>query len=284
MSRRRRRSRRGSSGQAGTIFGIIVALILLAGLIAGGIYIYLNQEKTLTLNKDFCPSQGPTHTVAILLDTTETIAEATQISARKKIQQEIMALPRYAKLEIFNVDGQGLSNSIGSVCNPGKKEDLSAYGQQGIVANPALVEKRYGEFVEEAVNALNIIMNKNFEAEQSPLLQALQMMSLRFNPPKDYPNMNIEAKRNKVIFITDFLENTEFFSVYRTGPDLDAFEKSRSIEKFGNDLRDIDIEIWLVKRNKDFATTQEVKQFWSTVFKRFLKSDINRIIELPGEL
>ena len=59
-------------------------LIILAGLIAGGSYIYLNQEKTLTLNKDFCPSQGPTHTVAILLDTTERIAEATQISARKK--------------------------------------------------------------------------------------------------------------------------------------------------------------------------------------------------------
>ena len=89
---------------------------------------------------------------------------------------------------------------------------------------------------------------------------------------------------NKVIFITDFLENTEFFSVYRTGPDLDTFEKSRSIEKFGNDFRDIDIEIWLVKRNKEFVTTQEVKQFWSTVFKRFLKSDISRIIELPGEL
>ena len=210
----------------------------------------------MTLNKDFCPSQGPTHTVAILLDTTETIAEATQISARKKIEQEIMALPRYAKLEIFNVDGQGLSNSIGSVCNPGRKEDLSVYGQKGIVANPKLVEKRYGEFVEEAVNALNIIMNSNFEAEQSPLLQALQMMSLTFKPPKDYPDMNIKAKRNKVIFITDFLENTEVFSVYRTGPDLDAFEKSRSIEKFGNDFRDIDIEIWLVKRNKEFATTR----------------------------
>ena len=180
MSRRRRRSRRGSSGQAGTIFGIIVALIILAGLIAGGSYIYLNQEKTLTLNKDFCPSQGPTHTVAILLDTTERIAEATQISVEKN-RTEIMALPRYAKLEIFNVDGQGLSNSIGSVCNPGRKEDLSKYGQQGIVANPALVEKRYGEFVEEVVTALNIIMNSNFEAEQSPLLQALQMMSLRFN-------------------------------------------------------------------------------------------------------
>ena len=163
MSRRRRRSRRGSSGQAGTIFGIIVALIILAGLIAGGSYIYLNQEKTLTLNKDFCPSQGPTHTVAILLDTTERIAEATQISARKKIEQEIMALPRYAKLEIFNVDGQGLSNSIGSVCNPGRKEDLSIWTKRNC-SEPKLVEKRYGEFVEEAVNALNIIMNSNFEA------------------------------------------------------------------------------------------------------------------------
>ena len=127
-------------------------------------------------------------------------------------------------------------------------------------------------------------MNSNFEAKQSPLLQALQMISLKFNPPKDYPDMQIRAKRNKVIFVTDFLENTEFFSVYETGPDLAAFEKSRSIEKFGNDFRAIDIEIWLVKRNKEFATTQDIKLFWSTVFKRYLKSDISRIIELPGEL
>ena len=101
MSRRRRRSRRGSSGQAGTIFGIIVALILLVGLIAGGIYIYLNQEKTLTLNKDFCPSQGPTHTVAILLDTTETIAEDVQpvvdTDMTESMSRYVDALRRWTK-------------------------------------------------------------------------------------------------------------------------------------------------------------------------------------------
>ena len=161
MSRRRRRNRRGSSSQTGTIVGIIFAFFLLVALIAGGVYVYLNQEKTLTLTKDFCPSDGPTHTVSILLDTTERIAEATQISIRKKIEQEIRDLPRYAKLEIFNVDGEGLSSSVGSVCNPGKKEDLSEYGQQGLVANPKLVERRYSEFVKVADDALNIIMNRS---------------------------------------------------------------------------------------------------------------------------
>ena len=80
MSRRRRRSRRGSSGRW-NYFWDFCRFNYFSRTDSGGVT-FLYQEKTLTLNKDFCPSQGlPILLLYYRYD--RAIAEATQISARK---------------------------------------------------------------------------------------------------------------------------------------------------------------------------------------------------------
>ena len=65
---------------------------------------------------------------------------------------------------------------------------------------------------------------------------------------------------------------------------MSAFKESRAKEKFGINFQNIEIEIWQIKRNKKFADTYRIKDFWSSVFKQELKSNISKIVDLPGEL
>lgn len=284
MSRRRRLRSREGSGDLGVYLGIIVAVFILIGLVSGGIYVWKNQEKTLILTENFCPIDGPTHTVIVLIDTTDSLAEITKMSIRQKIEKEIISLPRYAQLKMFNVDQNGLSSAIGAICNPGNKDDLSEWGQKGYVANPEQVQRKYKKYITEAIDTLDALMSTKFEADSSPLLKALQKAYIGLEKAKDYPDMGLIGNQNKIIFATDLLEHTDVFSVYESGPNLDAFRASRAKEKFGINFENVTIEIWQIKRNKKFAETYKIKDFWSSVFKHELDSDLSKIVELPGEL
>ena len=90
--------------------------------------------------------------------------------------------------------------------------------------------------------------------------------------------------KNKIIFVTDFLEHTEVFSNYRSGIDADAFKKSRATEKFGKSYKDTDIDVLMVRRNKNGFTTIELAQFWAKIFKEEFNSDIRSLKILPGEI
>ena len=111
--------------------------------------------KTLILTENFCPIDGPTHTVIVLIYTTDSLAEITKMSIRQKIEKEIISLPRYAQLKMFNVDQNGLSSAIGAICNPGNKDDLSEWGQKGYVANPEQVQRKYKKYITEAIDTLD---------------------------------------------------------------------------------------------------------------------------------
>ncbi len=284
----RRRRRRSTS--LGSLMIIFFLLVFLGGVVAVVSFLYRNQEKALELTEKFCPVEGPIYTLAILLDATDGVTEITKLSIKNKIENEIKNLQRYGKMELYVVSGEGLSLPLDEICNPGNKNDLSNLGQKGIVANPVLIQKKYNQFVSSSLTAVDKILNRSFEANESPLLKSIQKVSLLLKKPTDYSaSHGASATRNKVIFITDFLENTDVFSMYGLKKSLlENFESSRAFENYGANFSEIDIEIWLVQRNHPNApSTTEVKKFWFSVFKRYFdKTDPGtfQIIPLPGEL
>ena len=288
LAKKKRRSR--NSISAGSIILILGLIALIGGVITGVTFLFFKQEKRLPLAENLCPQKGSIYNIAILLDATDGIADITKLSIKRRIENEIKSLERYARLQMYTVDGAGLSSPIDTVCNPGSPDDLTTLGQSGIVANPVLVQNRYNDFVSKSLEAVDKILNRNFEAEQSPLLGAIQKISLLLPEPVTYPvKYKTTTGKNKVIFITDFLENTKTFSMYGLNKKLEqSFDESRAEEKFGANFDKVDIEIWLIQRNHPNAPTSgEVKKFWLRVFSQiFNKTRVGEFIidPLPGEL
>lgn len=284
MARKKKSRRRQKKNNLGILVAIAFATILLLALLGAGGYLALNTEKQVALDKNtLCPTTGAAGTVAILLDTTDALADATKAAIKAKIQRTLDELPRFARLAIYRADEDGLDEAVfAEVCNPGRLDQFGALEQEGLTANPEKIRRRYDKFTNRIAKGLDEIFTSQFDSKQSPLLGALQKLSLKL--PKPVSNEIAVAQKNRIVFVTDFLEHTDEFSIYRTGLDLDAFKNSRATEKFGRKYDDIDLEFWFVRRNMKGFSTGDLRTFWVNVFGTEFGSALNRGLILDGEL
>lgn len=285
-SRRSRKKRSKSSSGIGTALTLIGAMALLIALVGAGLFLTMNTEKEIALYKDsLCPKTGVRGTVAVLLDTTDELALVTQNEVKDKIIEIQRSLPRFYQVSVYTLNETGLNEKpVASICNPGRLNQRDALAQQGLTANPVLIERKYSEFENAISLAIDSIFEKDFGATQSPLLASLQELSVVIPKPVDIDDDTYLAGTNKIVFVTDFLEHTEVFSNYKSGINFEKFQKSRATEKFGKSYKNLEFELLLVRRNIAQFSTLELAQFWAKVFKREFKSNINSLKLLSGEL
>jgi hypothetical protein len=287
MARKKsQRRNKKSKGSAASLFGVFGALVILAALISGGVFLFLKSETQYSLNQDdLCPVDGARGTVAILLDTTDKLSDVTKSEILQKTDETLDTLPRYYRLAVYTMDENGLNKSpISSVCNPGKLEQMGQLERDGFTANPKLIKDRYSQFSAIVKDATTQLFQQNFEAEQSPLLSSMQSLSFELPKPTSMDQHKYKAGKNKIIFVTDLMEHTETFSIYRSGVSFDQFKKSRATEKYGKKFGDIDLDFWTVRRNISNFSTRELQEFWAKILTQEFRSDVNRMITLSGEI
>jgi len=288
MARSRRsqqRKRRGkSSGGIGSILAIIGALCVLIALVGAGAYLAINTEREVALNDDPCPKSGARGTVAILLDTTDELAEVTKTEVKSRILNIQNSLERFYRVSVYTLSEDGLNaKPLASMCNPGRLDQMDDLAQQGLTANPAMIERKYQEFEKVITTTIDSVFAKEFDAAQSPLLSSLQELYGILPTPVTIEGELYPAGRNEIIFVSDLLEHTDVFSIYRTGIDFGAYDASRAKEKYGRSYNAIDLKFWTVGRNREAFSTLELMNFWSKVFvKDFNNSP--KFHRLPGEI
>lgn len=285
-SRNSRKKRKKSSNSIGTALTIIGALALLIALVSAGVFLTLNTEKEIALDKDsLCPKTGARGTVAVLLDTTDELSLVTKKEVKDKIFDIQRTLPRFYQVSVYTLSEYGLDEKpVARICNPGRLDQRDELAQQGLTANPVLIERKYDEFESAILMAIDSVFEKEFGATQSPLLASLQELSLIIPKPINIDDDLYLAGKNKIVFVTDFLEHTEIFSNYRSGLSFEEFRKSRATEKFGKLYNDLDIELLMVRRNIEQFSTLDLAQFWAKVFKQEFKSNIRSLKILSGEV
>ena len=279
---RKRRSK--SSGGVGSILAIVGAICVLIALVGAGAYLAMNTEREVALNDDLCPKTGARGTVAILLDTTDELAQVTKTEVKSRILGIQNSLDRFYRVSVYTLSDDGLNaKPLASMCNPGRLDQMDDLARQGLTANPAMIERKYLEFEKVINSTINSLFAKKFDAAQSPLLSSLQELHGILPRPVTVDSELYPAGGNEIIFVSDLLEHTEVFSIYRTGIDLDAFDASRAKEKFGRSYDKIDLSFWTVGRNQGGFSTLELMNFWSKVFvKDFNNSP--KFHRLPGEI
>ena len=286
MAKRRKKRSKRSHNSVGILLMIIGAIAVIIALVGVGVFLYLNTETEVALNKeDLCPEQGARGTVAFLLDTTDELAPVTKAEIKEKILVTQQSIPRFYRLSVYTLSESGLTiQPVASICNPGRLDQMDKLAQDGLTANPVMIERKYGEFRDKNFSSVNNVFEQEFEGSQSPLLSSLQELSVVIPSPVDIESEMYPAGRNKIVFVTDFLEHTEIFSIYRNGLDFEAFRNSRAKEKFGKSYRNLDIEVLLVRRNIKNFSTMDLAQFWARVFKQEFNSDFISMKLLSGEI
>jgi len=279
-----RKRRNKSSGGFATLIAIICAIVALIALVGAGAYLALNTEDEVALNDDLCPKRGARATVAILLDTTDELAQVTKTEVKSRILDVQRTLERYYRVSVYTLSEDGLNPTpIASICNPGRLEQMDKLAQQGLTANPAMIARKYSEFETSISNSINSVYAKKFEAAQSPLLSSLQELNGLMPEPVNIDQEFNVAGKNQIIFVTDLLEHTDVFSNYRSGINIAEYESSRAREKYGRSYEDIDLKFWIVGRNKGNFTTMELMNFWAQIFSKDFNS-LPIFQRLPGEI
>jgi len=283
MARKRKPQRRKSKNTSSSDYLLIIVLLIVLAAIAGGVvFLFTNKEEDFNLSSgDLCPTTGARATVALLLDTTDKISTTTKQDIQNRARQELKKLPRFYRLSLYEMNDQGLKPSpVVTLCNPGQLTEMNKLAQKGYTANPRMIQEKYNNFFTKISKATDLILDAEFEGQQSPLFSALQELSLLLPKPNILDSEKYPAGRNKIIYITDLMEHTDTYSVYKSNIDLKAFQNSRATEKFGKKYEE-DLEFWVIKRNSSVFSTNDLRQFWFEIFLREFDYPKHQVLKMP---
>lgn len=247
------------------------ALLILA--IAGLAWTYLTARSGyVELGSDLCPlADGPNAKLLVLVDTTDPLADLTRQEILAKLGETAANAPKGSLIEIRTVrETAPHAQTVFSLCNPGNGSDLVH-----LTGNPRLALEQWREgFQEPLSKAMNLSLGGG-EAKTSPIMGGIQALSVAaLSTEKD------RALPVRFIIISDMLENTPHYSLYREGTAFAAYQKSSAAKYFATELAGKSIELWVVRRNTKLAL-DAVIEFWQQwIF--FYGGSFSRWIPLQG--
>lgn len=269
-NRSRKRLRQAESFPVG--WAVLGGLVLLA-VIGGFAWLYLG---ALARNPErdpdtLCPRTGPTEQVLVLVDVTDPIGSITQQDVLNQLNAIADGLAKGGRFELRVLEpGNGRTRTIFDACNPGDGSDLDHW-----TGNPEAAKRRWEErFDGPLQEAMDSALDAG-AADTSPIMAGIQRIAvdrLGTNDAKAIPN--------KLIVISDMLENTAAFSMYRSGPDYTAYKASKAPSEYGTDLTGAGVETWLLRRDTEFASSA-VAEFWAA-WVQDNKGHFIRALQLQG--
>jgi hypothetical protein len=207
-----------------------------------------------------CPKDGKYSAIfAVLLDTTDSLSPVQQEIAQKKLDEFAEQLPRYGRLEIFEVrpSSDRLIEPLLQVCNPGRASDVNEW-----TGNPRLMEKRWHEkFVDPFDNSLKAALSDSAKAKQSPIMEEIQQVSVQafFETPPE------TSKR--LAIVSDMLQNSAVLNQYRKAESFEEFELQPGFLQVKPQLSDVGVTILYVRRPSDFNRQgKRHVEFWQSFF------------------
>jgi hypothetical protein len=207
-----------------------------------------------------CPKDGNYSAIfAVLLDTTDSLSPVQQEIAQKKLDGFAEQLPRYGKLEIFEVrpSSEGLIEPLLQVCNPGRASDVNEW-----TGNPRLMDKRWhGEFMDPLDKSLKAALSESVSDRQSPIMEEIQQVSVQafFETPP--------GTSKRLAIVSDMLQNSAVLNQYRHAEPFEEFELQPGFVKVKPQLNDVGVTILYVRRSSEFNRQgKRHVEFWQSFF------------------
>lgn len=235
---RRRPSRPRTDDKAKTIGRIQIAVVALLVLVGGGIF-YAVAKGNKALDDNLCPAT-PTSVTVLLVDVTDPLTVAQRQDFQNQLIRLRNAVPRFGKLVVAKVDSASddLLKPVIVRCNPGTAQDVSE-----LTGNPGGLQEQHEKgFVEPLDRAFAGLASAS-GAEASPIFESVQSVALT-----ELLTPSATELPRKLVLVSDLLQNTGGMSFYSSLPSSEAFLSSPEFRRVRTDLRDIEVEIWMLER------------------------------------
>lgn len=199
--------------------------------------------------------QDPVHTI-ILVDQSDPFIETDHAWVRALVSDEARSLPKYGRLTLA-VPNSALPHdprTVVSVCSPG-----SSAAANPLFQNPRMIEQAWrGRFEAPLIAAADEILLDTV-APSSPLLEAVFTLSAR-------PDFQPHVPARRMILVSDLMQHSRDFSMYRTGTAYEPFEAS-ALNAMRPRLDGVEMVARIVPRPEYDLPLVEVRAFW----ERWLK-------------
>jgi hypothetical protein len=258
-SRERRRSRRREVGDGSLTKNIFAGILLIgvAAAISAFVFFY-NSEKTKIADidsKTFCQKSILPESTVILVDHTDEINPMQRASLENRLWDVASDLKKNGSIKLFSVakiKSKVLSPEI-DLCNPGSDRDANE-----LTENKLFAKKNFEEKFRKPLNGLLDEVFESEGAKQSPIMEALQSVVVT-----NFIGNRNSAKIKRVIIVSDLLEHTEDFSMYKGVPDFKTYKSSPHWPKVKSDMENIEVTIFFRHRaGEEKLQTSALRNFW----------------------
>lgn len=255
MARTRASKKRKRAESISAVRNVIIVLAILG--LAGFAY-----YKTTSTHRDLdettlCPLTPDSLTV-LLVDVTDPMNLPQRQDFFNELDKLIQQVPRYGKLAIVKVDpiSNQLLQPVITRCNPGRSGDVSEFS-----GNPSKLESMYREQYVTPLKAAFEDLATASSAPRSPILESIQSINLT-----ELQRAGIADGQRRIVVASDLLQHTADVSFYGRLPDPQAFTESPAFNRVRTDLRDTDVELWMLRRD-DATRTQprDLVELWQSI-------------------
>ncbi len=199
--------------------------------------------------------QDPSHTI-VLVDQSDPFNETDLAWVRALLEEEARSLPKYGRLTLSvpNAASPYDPVTVWSGCSPG-----SAAGANPIFQNPKMIEQAWqAKFHKPLMTRADEVLVDTV-APSSPLMEAMFTLG-------DRPDFQAGVPARRLILVSDLMQHSKDFSMYKTGTAWEAFEGSPLMDMRPG-LEGVAVVARVVPRQQYALQLGEVKAFWQRWFK-----------------
>lgn len=253
----------------------IIQLSLVAIVLIGLVVVYFQTvggRRTLD-PETLCPA-SPDAVTVLLVDVTDPMNIAQRQDFINQLERLRSMIPANGKLAIYKVDAMSeqLLSPVIERCNPGTAEEVSEW-----TGNPQAAAKRWEEgFKQPLDQAFSEIVSAS-GADRSPILESIQSIALT-----ELKSQGVDGKPRRLIVASDLLQNTDRLSFYGQLPTAEAVVDSDVFRTLRTDLRDIDVELWMLQRpDSQQSQPRALPDLWEVLIRE-MGGDPERTYRVNG--
>ena len=272
MARRNKGRGRNLKNKVNLILGLI--LLLAVSVVVVTLFV-LKPEKIEIDTKTLCPiKDGPSSFTAIVIDRTDSFGSISKADIEVQLKDIVDETKENEQISLFAVEPTEKEplHSLIEVCNPGNPDEADRWTQ-----NPDLITHNWKTKFQAPLDALLNSLLVGERASHSPIMESIQSVSITALSGKQKSLLP-----RRIILISDLLQNSQAWSLYKQQADFDAFSASIQTRGLNPDLRGVTIELLILQRKaKHRVDEKALINFWRSWIESY-GGKITRILKVSG--
>lgn len=234
----------------------LAALSAVVAILGVVIYIIVTREGPLD-RTTLCTAKGPEGHVVLLVDKTDPLnftQRASFLTLLEEIAERRIEPGYLLSVFVLGEDYRETAKPVFEKCNPGKGE-----GKSELTDTISKLQKQFhAEFLDPMLNLADVLQASQ-PAKASPVLEMIQLVSIN-----GFRKRAVDGPR-RLIIVSDMLQNTPHFSMYRGTSEFSTFQASDYGKRMQIDLKGVAVELHYVMNTPHLQTRRHLK-FWEDYF------------------